>query len=83
MKNDKKNDDSRIDFVFPIEYSKWEERRLEQKELMNNYQNTKYLNMEQVTIGMAGAGRATELHIYGIEALFRCACQVEDHRCKT
>ena len=34
MKNDKKNDDSRIDFVFPIEYSKWEERRLEQKELM-------------------------------------------------
>ena len=35
MKNDKKNDDSRIDFVFPIEYSKWEERRLEQKELMN------------------------------------------------
>lgn len=35
MKNDKKNDDSRIDFVFSIEYSKWEERRLEQKELMN------------------------------------------------
>lgn len=33
MKSDKKNDDSRIDFVFPITYGKWEERKLEKREL--------------------------------------------------
>lgn len=34
MKSDKKNDDRRIDFVFPITYGKWEERKLEQDELI-------------------------------------------------
>ena len=33
MRSDKKNEDSKIDFVFPITYGKWEERKLEQKEL--------------------------------------------------
>ena len=67
MKNDKKNDDSRIDFVFPIEYSKWEEKKTRTERVNEYYQNTKYLNMEQVTIGMAGAGRATELHIMALK----------------
>lgn len=35
MKSDKKNDDLRIDFVFPITYGKWEERKLEQRELID------------------------------------------------
>ena len=33
MKSDKKNEDRRIDFVFPITYGKWEERKLETNEL--------------------------------------------------
>lgn len=33
MRSDKKNEDSKIDFIFPITYGKWEERKLEQKEL--------------------------------------------------
>ena len=38
MKSDKKNDDYKIDFVFPITYGKWEERKLgtnELKEIIN------------------------------------------------
>ena len=35
MKSDKKNDDLRIDFVFPITYGNWEERKLEQRELID------------------------------------------------
>lgn len=34
MRSDKKNDDQNIDFVFPITYGKWEERKLGQKELV-------------------------------------------------
>ena len=34
MKSDKKNDDSNIDFVFPLQYGKWEERKLPQQELV-------------------------------------------------
>lgn len=34
MRSDKKNEDSRIDFVFPDTYGKWEERKLAQKELI-------------------------------------------------
>lgn len=33
MKSDKKNDDYKIDFVFPITYGKWEERKLDTNEL--------------------------------------------------
>lgn len=33
MKSDKKNEDRRIDFVFPITYGNWEERKLETNEL--------------------------------------------------
>lgn len=35
MKSDKKNDDSNIDFVFPLQFGKWEERKLSQHELVN------------------------------------------------
>ena len=35
MKSDKKNDDYNIDFVFPITYGKWEERKMEQKVLID------------------------------------------------
>lgn len=35
MKSDKKNEDSRIDFVFPITYGKWEERKMEQHALID------------------------------------------------
>ena len=34
MRSDKKNEDSKIDFVLPITYGKWEERKLEQRELI-------------------------------------------------
>ena len=34
MRSDKKNEDSKIDFVFPITYGQWEERKLEQEELI-------------------------------------------------
>ena len=34
MRGDKKNDDSRIDFVFPVTYGKWEEHKLELQELV-------------------------------------------------
>ena len=33
MKSDKKNDDYNIDFVFPITYGKWEERKLDTNKL--------------------------------------------------
>lgn len=35
MKSDKKNEDSRIDFVFPITYGKWAERKMEQHALID------------------------------------------------
>lgn len=35
MKSDKKNEDSNIDFVFPLQFGKWEERKLPQHELVN------------------------------------------------
>lgn len=34
MRSDKKNDDSRIDFVFPVTYGKWQEHKLELQELV-------------------------------------------------
>lgn len=34
MRSDKKNEDQRIDFVFPISFGKWCEKKLEQKELL-------------------------------------------------
>lgn len=39
MKSDKKNEDSRIDFVFPISYGEWTERRLDQNELSTIIKN--------------------------------------------
>lgn len=35
MKSDKKNDGSNVDFVFPMRFGKWEERKLSQLELVN------------------------------------------------
>ena len=34
MRSDKKNEDQRIDFVFPVSYGKWEERKMEMKEVV-------------------------------------------------
>jgi 3-dehydroquinate synthase len=34
MRSDKKNEDQRIDFVFPVSYGKWEERKLERGEVI-------------------------------------------------
>ena len=34
MRGDKKNEDQNIDFMFPVSYGKWEERKLPQREVM-------------------------------------------------
>ena len=41
MRNDKKNDDSNIDFVFPATYGKWEERKIPQQELISIINSTR------------------------------------------
>jgi len=42
MKSDKKNEDSRIAFVFPINYGEWGERKLAQRELIEIINTIKF-----------------------------------------
>lgn len=42
MKSDKKNEDSRIDFVFPITYGKWVERKMETHTLIDIIKTLNY-----------------------------------------
>lgn len=35
MRSDKKNEDQNIDFMFPVTYGKWEERKLSQREVID------------------------------------------------